>query len=66
MPLLHCKHCHHEWEGEFHLKCDWCGAESYILEEQTDLEKLLHDKDKLNNLIDGFKKMLKNQKEPLL
>lgn len=42
MPLLHCNECHHEWEatskGE---KCDWCGADSYVLEEKTALEKAL-------------------------
>lgn len=62
MPLLHCKECHHEWEGNFHSKCDWCGADSFILKELTDLEELLHDKNKLNKLIDGFRKMLKNEK----
>ena len=66
MPLLHCKHCPHEWEGKFHSKCDWCGADSYILKELTDLEELLHDKDNLMSLIEVFRKMLKYGKEPLL
>lgn len=57
MPLLHCKECHHEWEGEFHSQCDWCGAESYILEEQTELEKLIHDKDKIKQIIEYVKKL---------
>ena len=54
MPLLHCKKCHHEWEGKNDSICDWCGAEGYILEEQTDLEKLLHDKQKLRELMNLF------------
>ena len=52
--------------GKFHSKCDWCNAESYILEELTDLEELLHDKDKWRSLIEGFRKLLKYGKEPLL
>jgi hypothetical protein len=56
MPLLHCKVCHHEWEGRPHDKCDWCGSESFILEEQTPLEKFLADKKNLarfNNKLRG-------------
>lgn len=41
MPYLHCNHCHHEWEGSKKSKCDWCGSSSYILEEQTPLEKTI-------------------------
>jgi len=66
MPLLHCKHCHHEWEGEFHSNCDWCGSESYILEELTDLEELLHDKNKLIKIIEWGRKMWKIGDDPLL
>jgi hypothetical protein len=66
MPLLHCKKCHHEWEGEFHSKCDWFGAESYILEELTDLEELLHNKDKLIEIIELIRKMWKIGDDPLL
>jgi hypothetical protein len=51
MPLLHCKKCHHEWEGESDSKCDWCGADGYILTEQTDLERFFADKDKWKKLI---------------
>jgi hypothetical protein len=54
MPLLHCKKCHHEWEGKNDSTCDWCGAEGYILEEQTDLEKLLHDKQRLREFMKLF------------
>lgn len=41
MPLLHCKECQHEWEGNKDSKCAWCGGESYILEEHTALEKAI-------------------------
>jgi hypothetical protein len=51
MPLLHCKECHHEWEGESQSICDWCGAEGFILEEQTTLEKLLADKENLARMV---------------
>ena len=51
MPLLHCKECHHEWEGMPDEKCDWCGAESFTLEEQTPLDKLLADKENLARLV---------------
>ena len=54
MPSLHCKECHHEWEGETDSTCDWCGSEGYILEEKTDLEKLLHDKQRLREFIELF------------
>jgi hypothetical protein len=61
MPLLHCKKCHHEWEGESHSICDWCGAESFMLEEETPFEKLFKDKRKLaimiNRLIKAWTKM---------
>jgi len=39
MPLLHCHKCQTEWEGNKHSKCDWCGMEGYILEEETQFEK---------------------------
>lgn len=39
MPLLHCKKCHHEWEGNKDSICDWCGGGSFILEEETPLER---------------------------
>lgn len=38
MPLLHCYGCHHEWEGTNKSKCDWCGGDSYVLEEVTPFE----------------------------
>jgi len=41
VPLLHCKKCHHEWEGRENSKCDWCGGNSYILEEVTPFERSL-------------------------
>jgi len=40
MPLFKCKGCHHEWEGN-DPKCDWCGGDSYVLEEKTSVEKLV-------------------------
>lgn len=42
MPLMHCNDCHHEFEAvESTKKCDWCGAEAHILEEETPLESLI-------------------------
>lgn len=42
MPLLHCKKCHHEFEASRKgVHCDWCGGHSYVLQEHTDLEKLI-------------------------
>jgi len=43
MPILHCKNCHHEWESP-HSKefCDWCGSDSYMIKEMTELEKATH------------------------
>ncbi len=42
MPYYHCIECHHEFEAisENDPKCDWCGAESHILEDKTPLEKM--------------------------
>ena len=40
MPLMHCRKCHHEWEGQKLSKCDWCGAESVVLKAQTELEAM--------------------------
>jgi len=34
--ILHCSKCHHEWEGEEGENCDWCGADSYPLDEDYD------------------------------
>jgi hypothetical protein len=41
MPILHCKECHHEWEGSADSKCDWCGAGSTILRDRSELEQML-------------------------
>jgi len=38
MPLLHCCECHHEWEDAEKSECRWCGAESYVLADETMLE----------------------------
>jgi hypothetical protein len=45
VPLFHCNKCHHEWEGTKDMNmCTWCGTESYILEEQTPLEKMINSR----------------------
>jgi len=42
MPYYHCKDCHHEWEGgDEDTTCNWCGGDSYILEKETPLEKMM-------------------------
>jgi len=41
MPLLHCKDCHHEFEWNEIRSCDWCGGDSYVLEEETSFEKFM-------------------------
>jgi NAD-dependent SIR2 family protein deacetylase len=59
MPYFHCNSCHHEFEGYpekkgaecTNPKCDWCGGDSYILEEKTPLEKMCEG--------DTIEKMLK-------
>lgn len=43
MPFLGCKKCHHEWEGSQGDDCAWCEGDSYVLEEQTPLEKLFKE-----------------------
>jgi threonine synthase len=54
MPLMHCKTCHHEWEGAItQIGCNWCGGYGEILLEETALEKfskkLFNPMDKLVN-----------------
>ena len=51
MPLLHCKSCHHEWEGQRHSKCDWCDDEGKVIMEKTGLEQMLSNPIHLNNMI---------------
>jgi len=42
MPYRHCNKCHHEWEGGKDDEiCDWCGGDSYILEDETPVEKMI-------------------------
>lgn len=43
MPLMKCKRCHHEWEGQREDVCDWCSGESLVLDETTPLERMLSD-----------------------
>jgi len=52
MPYFHCDTCHHEWEGsKKDTKCDWCGSQGYILEDETPLEKAIKELPQiLNNL----------------
>ena len=45
MPHFKCTKCHHEWDDikkETNI-CDWCGAQSNILEEQTPFELFIKD-----------------------
>jgi len=55
MPLLHCKSCHHEWEGS-RTTCDWCDCEGEIIQEKTSLEMMLSDPIRLNDLIRSIAK----------
>jgi rRNA maturation endonuclease Nob1 len=43
MPHLKCKNCQHEWDSNPESKCDWCGAEGVILEEETSFEKFVKE-----------------------
>ena len=36
-------------------KCEWCGGDSYVLEEETPLEKMCNDLDKRNWKIESAK-----------
>lgn len=44
MVIYHCSECHHEWQWvkeespKDYEKCDWCGAEGYILPESIYFE----------------------------
>jgi hypothetical protein len=59
MPLLHCKDCHHEWESiNSRGRCLWCGGESYVLEEQTSLEKMMGS---IDEIIEDLKNDLKKE-----
>lgn len=54
MPLFKCKECHHEWENSTKRRCEWCGADSYVLEAKTSTERafeaLLSNKKLVKNL----------------
>jgi len=58
MPYYHCDKCHHEFEHipytktEKAPKCDWCGADSSMIEEQTPLEKMSYEIEKMG--VDKF------------
>lgn len=49
MPYWKCKSCHHEFEKavEEVPSCDWCGSTSYILENETPLEKMMNEIEKV-------------------
>ena len=51
MPYLKCTKCHHELEGKENEKCNWCGADTRVLEEKTPLEKLCSDPDKIIKML---------------
>ena len=51
MPYLGCTKCHHEFEGDKDRKCNWCGADTTVLEEQTPLEKLCSDPNKIIKIL---------------
>src|ERR1043165_611646 len=42
MPVFHCKHCHHEWEGgKNSTTCDWCKSDgAKVLEEMSAFERM--------------------------
>lgn len=59
MPLLHCSHCHHEyesyrkdWEND---KCDWCGHLPYLIKEKTELELMVDNTDMLIEILKKIK-----------
>lgn len=64
MPHYKCSCCHHEFdyiphpyeEKDMRL-CDWCGAPSYILEEETPLEKFARQVEKAG----GFQKFVEKE-----
>ena len=55
MPYYHCNKCHHEFESFpekrgaecVNPSCDWCGGDSYILEDETPLEKMMNHIDEI-------------------
>jgi|WetSurMetagenome_2_1015567.scaffolds.fasta_scaffold06458_14 hypothetical protein len=63
MPLLHCKDCHHEWEGNKSSRCDWCGGKSYILQEESSFEKFV--KYDMQRIIDAWKLIGEDFKDQL-
>lgn len=59
MPHYKCTCCHHEFdlvlyehEKELTILCDWCGAPSYILEDEIPLERMVRNIEELG----GFEK----------
>lgn len=60
MPYYHCYHCHHEFEDvkAEEMLCDWCGgADVYILEEETPLEKMCKDIEKKGGFAKWWEKI---------
>jgi hypothetical protein len=60
MPLYHCESCHHEFEHGrvLRVKCDWCGADGYLIQQQTAFEKFLSSdwQKTVKELVDEFRK----------
>ncbi len=55
MPLYKCTSCQHEWEGSKTMTiCDWCDSPGIILEDETPLDKMIKNSDKL---LDELKKI---------
>jgi Zn finger protein HypA/HybF involved in hydrogenase expression len=44
MPHLKCKKCQHEWDSvSSESKCEWCGSDGKVLEEETVFEKFAEE-----------------------
>lgn len=60
MPLMHCNHCHHEFEGSTIDPCGWCNSPAHIIQEQTSFEKMLADKEFLDAIINSARSKRKS------
>ena len=56
MPYLKCRKCHHEFEGKEDEQCDWCGADTSILEKETPLEKMCKNTDEIIEILQEINK----------
>jgi hypothetical protein len=61
MPLYHCNECPHEWQGTTYdlPVCDWCGAVEHVIQEMTELERMLSEM----MLFGGFGEMTERSKK---